>query len=212
MRTHARYLGVVVAVAALVFAVAGSASAHSLATPTISSFSPSQAMHGQQVTLYGSGFTGTTEVQFGGIDAQFTVVSDTHIKAIVPGEIGAGKWTINVLTKNGSTGSSVMFNVLPGGGVVLHSSKWMPRITSLSRLRGHVGSYIVIHGVNLNGALWVKLGGVKLPFTVPSTTQVNTVVSTKARSGKLTLKTNYGLATSPARFTILPGAVLAARH
>ena len=64
-----------------------------------------------------------------------------------------------------------------------------------------------------NGALWVKLGGVKIPFTVPSATRINAVISKKARPGKLTLLNNYGLASSPTRITIVPrGAVLAAHH
>jgi hypothetical protein len=204
---------ILVTVGALVCLGASAAAARTLASPTISGFSPIQALHGQKVTIDGSGFSGTTSVQFGGIEAQFTVVSDSKLTAIVPGEVGAGKWTIDVLTKTGEAGSSTMFNVLPGGAVILHKGGLHPRISSVFPTRGHPGTYLIITGVNLGGALWVKLGGVKIPYTVPSATRINAVISRKARPGRLTLLNNYGLATSPTRITIIPrGAVLAAHH
>jgi hypothetical protein len=204
--------GIVVALAAAVCLGASSAAARTLASPTISGFSPLQALHGQKVTINGGGFNGATSVQFRGIEAQYTVVSDSEITAIVPGEIGAGKWTINVMTKTGEAGSSTMFTVLPGGAVIPYKAGLQARITNVFPTRGHPGTYLIITGLHLNGALWVKLGGVKIPFTVPSETRINAVISRKARSGKLTLLNNYGLATSPTRITIVPRGVLAAHH
>jgi hypothetical protein len=212
MRTRPSYVGVLLASAALLFALAGSASAHRLAAPTISSFAPTQALHGQKVTLYGSGFTGATGVQFGGIDAQYSVVSDTHITAIVPGEVAAGKWNISVSTPDGNASSSTMFDVLPAGAVILKKAGLEPRITRVTPMRGRAGTHITITGTHLGGAMWVKLGGLKIPYTVPSATRIQAVVSTRAHSGKLTLLTNYGLATSPARFTVIPSGVLGASH
>jgi hypothetical protein len=204
--------GIVVALASAVCLGASSAAARTLASPTISGFTPPQALHGQKLTINGSGFSGTTSVQFGGIEAQYTVVSDSEITAIVPGEVGAGQWTINVMTKTGEAGSSTMFNVLPGGAVIPYKAGLHPRITTVFPTRGHPGTYLIISGVNLNGALWVKLGGVKIPYTVPSETRINAVIPRKARSGRLTLLNNYGLATSPTRITIVPRGVLAAHH
>jgi hypothetical protein len=53
-----------------------------MATPVISSFAPLTQAPGQMVTITGTGFTGTTGVQFGGEDAiVFFIVSDTEIQA-----------------------------------------------------------------------------------------------------------------------------------
>jgi hypothetical protein len=54
-------------------------------TPTISSFSPQMAAKGQTVTISGTNFTGVRSVSFGGTTtAQFTVVSPSQIRAVVP--------------------------------------------------------------------------------------------------------------------------------
>ncbi len=53
-------------------------------SPTILSFSPVLAGNGDTVTIIGNGFTGTTSVTFGGVEAtSFTVVSATEITAVV---------------------------------------------------------------------------------------------------------------------------------
>ncbi|MBV8396488.1 MAG: IPT/TIG domain-containing protein [Actinobacteria bacterium] len=212
MRTRTGYLGVFLALVGTLCLLAGTASARPLdSTPTISSFSPTQALHGQKVVITGTGFSNATAVQIDAINAQFTVDSDTQITAVIPSEVPAGKWNIDVLTSTGQVSSSQQFNVLPAGAVLPAGKDYRPQITKLTPSRGHVGSYIVITGKNLNGAQWVKLGGVKIPFTVPSATSIHAVVNAKAHSGWLTLMTNYGLARSPARFTIAAG-VLAAKH
>ena len=52
--------------------------------PTITSFTPNLAGNGDTVTILGTGFTGTTAVQFGDTAASsFTIVSDTEITAVV---------------------------------------------------------------------------------------------------------------------------------
>lgn len=54
-------------------------------TNSITSFAPTSGPAGTIVTITGTGFTGTSAVKFGGIDASsFTVVSSTTIKAEVP--------------------------------------------------------------------------------------------------------------------------------
>ena len=50
----------------------------------ITSLSPDHGPVGTQVVITGSGFTGTTEVVFNGIDATFTVNSNTKITSTVP--------------------------------------------------------------------------------------------------------------------------------
>ncbi|MDR6969685.1 hypothetical protein J2X31_003719, partial [Flavobacterium arsenatis] len=84
----------------------------SCASPTITSFSPVSGPENTLVTITGNGFlvgTGTSSVKFNGVEAtSFTVVSNTEIKAYVPGgNVGTGP--IEIIT-NGCEGfSSVTF-------------------------------------------------------------------------------------------------------
>jgi uncharacterized repeat protein (TIGR03803 family) len=66
---------------------------------------------GQTVPILGQGFTGTTGVSFGGTPAEFTIVSDTLIKATVPP--GAITGFVTVVTPSGTLTSNVLFHVLP---------------------------------------------------------------------------------------------------
>lgn len=59
-------------------------------TATISSFIPTSGPTASLVTISGTGFTGATEVKFGGVNAtSFTIINSTTIIAEVPTGIGA---------------------------------------------------------------------------------------------------------------------------
>jgi hypothetical protein len=66
---------------------------------------------GQTGGILGQGFTGTTSVSLNGIPANFTIVSDTFIKATVPG--GATTGYVTVTTPTGTLTSNIPFHVLP---------------------------------------------------------------------------------------------------
>lgn len=65
---------------------------------------------GQTGPILGQGFTGTTSVSINGIEANFTVVSDTHIRATVPE--GATTGFVKVVTPSGVLTSNVPFRVI----------------------------------------------------------------------------------------------------
>ncbi len=65
----------------------------------------------QQFGILGQGFTGTTAVSLNGMPAQFTVVSDTFIKATVPA--GATTGYVTVTTPSGTLTSNKPFVVIP---------------------------------------------------------------------------------------------------
>lgn len=67
--------------------------------PVIDSIDPTEGVVGATITLTGTGFTGATEVTFGGVIATYTVVSDTQITTTVPG--GAVSGEIQVTTPGG---------------------------------------------------------------------------------------------------------------
>jgi uncharacterized repeat protein (TIGR03803 family) len=66
---------------------------------------------GQTATILGQGFTGTTDVSFNGTAANFTVISDTYLKAVVPS--GATTGAVTVAAPNGMLTSNVPFRVQP---------------------------------------------------------------------------------------------------
>ncbi len=78
--------------------------------PIIRSFQPTSGPVGTQVTISGAGFTGATNVTFGGVKATFTVNSATTITATVPS--GAVTGTIRVTTPSGTATSAASFTVI----------------------------------------------------------------------------------------------------
>ena len=77
--------------------------------PIINSFSPISGPVNTTVTITGSGFTGASLVTFNGVNANYSVVSDTSITATVP--ITATTGLIRVTTAAGNTASSQNFTV-----------------------------------------------------------------------------------------------------
>ena len=64
---------------------------------------------GQSVIILGNGLTGSTSVTFNGVDAEFTVESDTYIEATVPADATTG--TVSVVTQSGTLNSNPQFVV-----------------------------------------------------------------------------------------------------
>lgn len=102
------------------------------AEPSVQSFTPTIGENGTSVTISGANFTGTTAVRFGGVAAaSFTVNSSSSITAIV----GSGA-TGHVSVFN-STGSDSLNGFVYG---------YPPVITSVSPLKGTVGTPVTITG------------------------------------------------------------------
>jgi uncharacterized repeat protein (TIGR03803 family) len=66
---------------------------------------------GQTVGILGQGFTGTSNVSFNGIPANFTIVSDTFLTATVPE--GATTGSVTATMASGSLTSNVPFQLIP---------------------------------------------------------------------------------------------------
>lgn len=124
---------------------------------------------GTSVVVMGTGFSGTTRVDFGGATAtSFTVNSDTQITAIAP--VGSG--TVDVTVFSGGTTSATVaadqFTYLAP-----------PTVTSISPTAGPTlgGTTVTIIGTNLAGATAVKFGAVNATGIT-----VNSATSMTARS------------------------------
>ncbi|MCU0427817.1 MAG: IPT/TIG domain-containing protein [Candidatus Kapabacteria bacterium] len=140
--------------------------------PTINAFSPSSATQGDRLFIVGQGFTCVSDVRVGGSTvANYQVVSDTLIVATL-GATTSG--TVRVTTPAG---------VVERGGFVyaVFPLSLLPSITSFAPTAARVGQTVTITGSNFSGVAsngapftttFVSLGGVPLPFTVVSPTQI----------------------------------------
>ena len=70
---------------------------------------PKAGAVGKSVLILGNGLTGTSSVTFNGVEAAFTVESDTYIKATVPK--GATTGVVSVVAPSGTLNSNPQFVV-----------------------------------------------------------------------------------------------------
>src|SRR6266511_3924968 len=85
-----------------------------------------------------------------------------------------------------------------------HRPGWgaAPTITSFTPTAGPVGTSVTITGTNLSGATSVKFNGVSVTITSNTATQIVTKVPAGATTGKITVTTAGGTATSATNFTV----------
>lgn len=139
-------------------------------TPAVSSISPTQGPEagGTSVTINGTGFLGTTAVNFGSTPAtSYSIDSLTKITAVAP----AGTSTVDVRVVN-PTGTSA--------NTAADDFKYIPRpvITAIAPVRGPTagGTSVTITGTNLTGATAVSFGSTAATsFSVDSATQITAV-------------------------------------
>jgi large repetitive protein len=163
--------------------------------PSISSFSPSSGPVGTSVTLNGTGLSGARAVKFGGVGAtSFSVnASGTKITTTVPSGAVTGK--ITVTTPGGTATSATNFTVT--------TTATAPTISSFSPKSGPVGTSVRISGSGFAGATAVRFNGVSASYTVNTQgTRIDTKVPTGATTGKITVTTPGGTATSATNFTV----------
>ena len=157
--------------------------------PTITGFSPASGGVGTSVAIAGTNFGGATAVRFNGISAAYVVNSATQVTATVPA--GATTGPIAVTAPGGTATSPSSFTV-----------QGAPTINSFSPPSGSVGKSVKISGTNFAGTTSVKFNGVNASFAVNSSTQITAIVPSGATTGKISVATPSGTATSAGSFTV----------
>jgi subtilisin-like proprotein convertase family protein len=99
-----------------------------------------------------------------------------------------------------ATSSPALVTVLSGDGA--------PTISSFTPSSALPGATVVISGTNFVNVTAVRLNGAELSFTTNSSGQITFTVPTIAATGKITVVTSYGAATSTTDFSILQLPVL----
>jgi len=150
---------------------------------------------GQTMGVLGQGLVGTTSVYFDNVQANFTVVSDTYLTAIVPaGAVsGPGRGFVVISTPSGKLVSNEKFIV-------------QPVISGFSPNSGPVGTQVVVTGSGLTGLHSVTFDGVRASFVLNSDSQLTATVPTSAKTGKIIATAAAGTAkgTSSTSFTVTP--------
>jgi hypothetical protein len=156
----------------------------------LSSLTPSTGAAGSTVTINGSGFAkGATNVIFSGGAAAPTVnvISPHQLQAVVPGNAVTGPITVTSPTGSDSTASFTDTSA---------------SITGIAPSSGAVGTAVTVTGAHLTGASAVKFAGVAATYTVSSDSAIATSVPAGASSGKISVATPAGTATSTDSFTV----------
>ncbi len=138
--------------------------------PTVTGISPTTgpAAGGTVVTIIGTNFTGTSQVDFGTVPAKsFKVNSNTSITATAPAET-AGTVDVSVYNAGASAPTSAdKFTFTP--------SSEIPTVAAVAPYVGPTtgGTVVTITGTNFTGATAVKFGGVAATsFSVSSSTTI----------------------------------------
>ncbi|MBJ6117670.1 IPT/TIG domain-containing protein [Pontibacter sp. BT310] len=167
-------------------------------TPTINSFSPASGRVNSEVIITGSNFTNATSVYIGsGLVTDFSIISDTQIKAIVPNTASTGR--IQVYTAQGRSVSSFNFAV-----------EGAPVISSFSPAKGVVGTLMTIKGRNFSEASTIYIGtGIASDFTIVSDTEIQVKVPVTGSTGRVQVRGKNGAAVSAGTFTVTGAPVIA---
>ncbi len=164
-------------------------------TAATNSFLPVVGPVGTQLTLNGSGYTGTVGVKFNGTAATFTVISDSQITTVVPA--GATTGLIAVTTLAGTSQTATNFRVL-----------YPPNILDFTPNTGPVGTKVTLTGSNLAAVTGVQFNGVNASFTLGTGTQITTNVPVGATTGPIVVANADGKFTTTTSFTVIPAPTI----
>ncbi len=78
-----------------------------------------------------------------------------------------------------------------------------PTFTALNPVRGPVGTTVLLAGTRLTGAISVKFNGVEAAFQVDSASSISTTVPSGATTGRVTVTTPGGTASSTGDFVVV---------
>ncbi len=140
------------------------------ASPSVSGLDVTSggASGGNAVTIYGSGFTAASIVNFGSVAAaDFTVLSDNAITAVAPPQSPGSPIDITVTTPSGTSATS-------GADQYTYNADSAPTVTGIDTSSGSTGGGTVVNltGTNFLNASGVSFGGVAASFLIVSATTI----------------------------------------
>ncbi len=146
---------------------------------TITSFAPAGGPPGTFVSVRGTGLNAATAVQFNGINASFSIQSDTLLTTTVPNSAASG--LIRVFAGATSANSPTSFFV---GNA--------PSVFSPNPSGGAPGTLITISGQNFVGITSVRFNGTSALFSTNSTSQIVATVPVGGSTGSIAVSNPAG--------------------
>jgi len=162
-------------------------------------FSPPEGASGTSVTIDGSGFSDSPDlntVQFNGAAALVTSASATRLVVTVPSAATTG--TISMTSPAGTAVSSANFVVAAAG---------LPAITSFTPTIGVTGAAVTVTGSGFDPVLSRNRLGLNTSGAWPTagtTTSLDALVPEATGTGRFSITTPFGSTTSAADFFVPP--------
>jgi uncharacterized repeat protein (TIGR03803 family) len=145
---------------------------------------------GKTIQILGQGFKHATRVNFAGVQAKFTVSSDTLLTAAVPVGATTGPVTVVIPTAKNLV-SRQIFRITP-------------TLQSFTPASGSATTAVTINGAGLKQTRQVSFNGViTTSFRVNSDSQIVADVPAGAKTGKIAVTTLGGSAVSTTVFTVV---------
>lgn len=160
--------------------------------PVISGLDRDSGRKGQKLSISGEFFQGATQVIFGDRPADFFVVAEGKISAVVPE--GKGPVFIRVVTPAGVAVAESEFSFL--------ETPQLPVISSFQPATGPAGAKVEITGQNLGNATRVSFNGVPAEFTVLSSSSLRAAVPSGALTGHIAIESSEGVGVSSSDFEV----------
>jgi len=161
--------------------------------PVITSFTPTSGAPGTVVNINGGNLDRINNAGFGGFAASaLTLLSPSLAQATVPQ--GAVTAPITVSGPDGSASSSTPFQVLLPP----------PTITAFTPSSARPGETVIISGTNFDASARASFNGIAATTSLLSPTSVSASVPANATTGRISVTTTSGSATSSTDFTVLP--------
>jgi uncharacterized repeat protein (TIGR01451 family) len=163
--------------------------------PRLVSFTPTNGVVGDEITIKGTNFFGAVNVVLGGAPVPFEVVSSNVITA-----------TIAAATRSGLIAIST-----PGGAIIsTNPFTVLPRIISFAPALGPAGTQVTITGTSFFDVDSVSFNGINASFTFRSPEEIIATVPEGAATGPIQVITFDGTAKSPIAFIVTSTTDLAA--
>ena len=175
------------------------------ATLAIFQFTPDKGSVGTTVTIYGAGFSATpasNTVKFNGTTTSVLTATTTVLTANVPA--GATNGPISVTVAGVTATSAANFTVGVGAA---------PTLTSFTPTVGNYGATVTLTGTNYDTTLVnnrVAFAGAIGAVATATSTTITVPVPGSAQTGKISVATPQGSATSATEFFVAPPGVVAA--
>jgi uncharacterized protein (TIGR03437 family) len=181
-------------VAGLTFTVT-QAGTNGAGCPTVASINPANGAPGSALTITGANFTGVTAVKFANnVAAQFSVISDTQIRATVPNGASTGPMTISKPTCPDTQSAGFIVNRL------------VASVSAASFLGAALGSESIVAAFGAGLATGVSVAN----FLPLPTTLLGTTVKVKDSAGMERLAPLFFVAPSQINYQIPPETVAGA--